>query len=501
MFTRRLAARSFKAISRGYSTVQTGRRPIDRHANLPPQPQFEVTKSLGLKDDLVTVSSGDRFIQLHDKTTGGWTRLDAILLRDSCTCPTCVDTASGQKSFATTAIPSDIAIDEIRSTEEGVGIKFKNDMYQDHEMILPFERIDKALSIEPISKFFLSRKKAVFRKTGRKFWDKATIEQRVRKIDYHEFMKGSDAFWHTLLDLSNLGLVFLENVPHDENSIVNITTRIANIKETFYGRTFDVRAKPDAENVAYTSGYLGLHQDLLYLESPPAIQLLHCMENSCSGGESLFSDGYYAGKLLSEQPAREWRTVQSLSRVNVPYHYKKHGYLYRQRRPILDRGREDSALQNVYWSPPFQKQFPTLTPDLRQWLEAAKLFERLINDRDAMYEIKMKPGECVLFDNLRVMHGRNQFDVGGGSRWLRGAYISQEDIHSRMLHIPEELAMEYRGEEWDHKVEIEELKASERFGKVSREISEIGERLKQMGVRKFRDSDRPRLNRREEWEV
>ena len=140
MFTRRLAARSFKAISRGYSTVRPAPHPsFVRAANLSPQPQFEATKSFGLRDDLVTVSSGDRFIQLHDKKTGGWTRLDAFLLRDSCTCAACVDSASGQKSFATTAIPSDIAIGEIRSAEEGLGIKFKNDMYQDHEMILPFE--------------------------------------------------------------------------------------------------------------------------------------------------------------------------------------------------------------------------------------------------------------------------------------------------------------------------------------------------------------------------
>ncbi|KAI1056415.1 hypothetical protein LB507_001655 [Fusarium sp. FIESC RH6] len=497
MFTRRLAARSFKAISRGYSTAQRGHRPFVRPANQPPQPQFEATKSFKLRHDMVTVSSSDRFIQLRDNTTGGWTRLDAILLRDSCTCAACVDSASGQKSFATTAIPSDIAIGEIRSAEEGLGIKFKNDMYQDHEMILPFEKIDRVLSLEPMSREFLPRKKAVLTKTGRTFWDKATIEQRVRKIDYHEFMKGSDAFWHTLLDLSNLGLVFLENVPHDENSIVNITTRIANIKETFYGRTFDVRAKPDAENVAYTSGYLGLHQDLLYLESPPAIQLLHCMENSCSGGESLFSDGLYAGSLLSEQPPPEWWAIQTLAQVKVPYHYKKHGYLYGHRRPILERERdgESPALQNVYWSPPFQQQFPILSPDVRYWLEAAKLFDRLINERDAMYEIKMKPGECVLFDNLRIMHGRNQFDVGGGSRWLRGAYISGEDIDSRMLHIPEELAKEYRaGKEWHSRTEKEELIASERFDKVTQQIREMKERLEQMKAPRFQAREFLRLN-------
>lgn len=426
----------------------------------------------------LTVSSGDRFIQIQEKN-GGWTRLDAILLRDSCTCPTCVDASSGQKSFATTAIPSDIEIDNVRLTEGGFGITFKNDMYEDHEMILPWLTIDKALGYKKVDRMPYPRQEMVYLKTGRTFWDKGTIEKRVRKIDYHEFMKGSDAFWHTVLDLSNLGLVFLENVPHDENSIVNITTRIANIKETFYGRTFDVRAKPDAENVAYTSGYLGLHQDLLYLESPPAIQLLHCMENSCNGGESLFSDGLFAGRLLW---LHECPTISNLARVLIPYHYEKHGYFYRQRRPLLDVG-PNGNLAGVYWSPPFQNHFQVPATDLRAWLEPAKLFDGLINDPDAMYEMKMKPGECVLFDNTRIMHGRNQFDVGGGSRWLRGAYISREDVVSRMLHIPEGLATEYRaGKQWNREQETEELKTSRWFSKVGEQVGRMVDELNEKGA-------------------
>jgi alpha-ketoglutarate-dependent taurine dioxygenase len=359
-------------------------------------------------------------------------------------------------------------------------------MYHDHEMILPWSSIDTALGYKKVERLPNPRQELVYPKTGRTLWDKATIQKCVRKIDYDEFMKGSDTFWQTILDLSNLGLVFLKNVPHDENSIVDITTRIANIQETFYGRTFDVRAKPDAENVAYTSGYLGLHQDLLYLQSPPAIQLLHCMENSCNGGESLFSDGLFAGKLLHLQASP---IIESLARVAVPYHYEKHGYFYRQKRSLFQRARNGS-LAGVYWSPPFQNQFPSVAVDARAWLEAAKLFDGLINDPDAMYEMKMEPGECVLFDNTRIMHGRNQFDVGGGSRWLRGAYISREDFVSRALHVPEELATEYRaGKNWSLHNEDAELKASDWFGKVSKQVDEMVEGLNEKGVSKMGRGD------------
>ncbi|KAF4977291.1 hypothetical protein FZEAL_6179 [Fusarium zealandicum] len=536
MFFRRIVARSYRSIARSSSSLSASRRSLHvSHRNLrasargdngpiypfespnkgkllfdqtrqsmtskslnEPPPAFEARTTLDAtigENEPISISSGDRFIQIQDKKLGGWTRLDSVVLRDSCTCLKCTDPASGQKNFATTDIPSGIAIDKIRLASDGVGISFRNDMPRvsegGHEMILAWPSIEKALGRRDVEKLPYPRQDAVYPKTGRTFWDREMIESRIRKIDYHDFIKGDDAFWHTLLDLSNLGLVFLKNVPHDQDSIVNITTRIANIKETFYGRTFDVRAKPDAENVAYTSGYLGLHQDLLYLESPPAIQLLHCMENSCRGGESLFSDGLRAGKLLSLQDSP---TVANLARVRIPYHYEKHGYFYRQKRSLFDVG-ADGNLAAVYWSPPFQDRFQLPTVDARAWLEPAQLFDGLINDPDAMYQMKMAPGECVLFDNLRVMHGRRAFDVGGGSRWLRGAYISREDFVSRVLHVPEGLAAEYRdGVEWSRQAEDGELRASPWFGKVKTQVDGVVDGLETKGATVLSEEHYEQLN-------
>ncbi|KPM35858.1 hypothetical protein AK830_g10713 [Neonectria ditissima] len=438
----------------------------------------------------ITVSSSPRFVQIEDKQHGGWTRLDAVALRDSCACVKCTDPASGQKNFASTDVPADIEIDQIRLTQDGLGVSFRNDIPRlaegGHEMTVPWETVEKALDLRAVETLPYPRQDAVYPKTGRTFWDNATIRQRVRKIDYADFMQGDEAFWQTILDLSSLGLVFLKNVPADAASIVAITTRIANIKETFYGRTFDVRAKPDAENVAYTSGYLGLHQDLLYLERPPAIQILHCLENSCSGGESLFSDGLRAGKLLWLQDRSSSSAVDNLARVRIPYHYEKHGHWYRQKRALLDVAHDGDKgiLASVFWSPPFQDRFQLPAVDVRAWLEPAQLFDRLINAEDAMYQVKMAAGECVLFDNMRVMHGRRAFDVGGGgARWLRGAYIEREDFVSRVLHVPDALAEAYRGgEAWDRADEDRRLRASPWFDDVKAQLDKVEDGLRTKGA-------------------
>ena len=49
---------------------------------------------------------------------------------------------------------------------------------------------------------------------------------------------------------------------------------------------------------SYTSLNLGHHMDLLYFESPPGLQFLHSLQNSTTGGESVFSDSFRAAELM-----------------------------------------------------------------------------------------------------------------------------------------------------------------------------------------------------------
>jgi gamma-butyrobetaine dioxygenase len=43
-------------------------------------------------------------------------------------------------------------------------------------------------------------------------------------------------------------------------------------------QTFEVRSVPNPINVAYSTIHLDFHMDLVYYESPPGIQFLHCMQ-------------------------------------------------------------------------------------------------------------------------------------------------------------------------------------------------------------------------------
>lgn len=82
-------------------------------------------------------------------------------------------------------------------------------------------------------------------------------------MDFHRYMTVQEDYDRTLKTLYKFGLVIIQNVPEDPMAVERIGEKIGPLRHTFYGRTWDVKDKPKAENVAYTSGFLGLHMDLL----------------------------------------------------------------------------------------------------------------------------------------------------------------------------------------------------------------------------------------------
>jgi gamma-butyrobetaine dioxygenase len=54
--------------------------------------------------------------------------------------------------------------------------------------------------------------------------------------------------------------------------------------------------------------------------------------------------------------------------------------------------------------------------------------------RDPMYRlaIKLEAGQMVVFDNRRILHGRDSFDPSTGIRHFRGCYVDRGEFRSRL---------------------------------------------------------------------
>ena len=348
-------------------------------------------------------------------------------LRDACTCEMCVDPSSGQKRFSTYEMPQKLPIHKIEKTRQGdLKVIWKDDFHTHdfHTSLYPNKQILYYLGeipqfeMDPALDYWL--------------WDRRAIEWQDPFFDYEGFMEGGQEYHAAHSTLRSHGLMFLRNVPQDEKAVERIAEKIGIIQETFYGRTWDVVSKPQAENVAYTSSFLGLHSDLMYMTDPPRIQLLHCLKNTCEGGESIFSDALRARFQLMYA---DQDSFDLLRKHRVQYWYTK-GVNHRLRWHTVFSGRFEVA-----WSPPFMtpeqelRKTPEGAQDYLDWLQAARKFRNLLEDKRYQYQYKMKEGDCAVFNNLRVLHGRQQFNTATGERWLKGTYVGNESYCDKLREL------------------------------------------------------------------
>ncbi|KAK3938973.1 hypothetical protein QBC46DRAFT_389057 [Diplogelasinospora grovesii] len=351
--------------------------------------------------------------------------ISSLWLRDACTCPLCVDPDSGQKNFSTCDIPD---VPEVQSAEVAndgsLTVVWKGDNVVNGSDDGLHKSVWSDKQVQEWRSDLSSLRSPHIVPARRTLWNRSVYEQLWKgdgscTVSYMEWMQDPDAFWRAFAKLCETGLIFVTDVPDAEFEVEKIASKIGILQHTFYGFTWDVKSKPRAENVAYTSQFLGLHQDLMYHIPIPRLQLLHCLANSCEGGESLFSDGFRAAmELKLNRPD----LYGALTEPSVNFHYKKGQHSYEMVRRTIEE--THGHLETLHWSPPFQAPFRR--DSITRWKPAATAFQRSLSEAENMVEVKLKPGECVIFDNWRVLHGRQEFATSGGSRWLKGAYISDQ---------------------------------------------------------------------------
>ncbi|KZF23805.1 Clavaminate synthase-like protein [Xylona heveae TC161] len=260
-------------------------------------------------------------------------RFEPLFLRDACNCKECIDSSTRQKNFQTADIPANITIRKLSFTHGGrLRIHWINDISGFSEAHTSyFTPQDLATYADKQSRALRAR----YNDLPRTCWNKALVSSKIDNLwlDYSDYLNSDESLYAALKNLHEYGLVFLNNVPSTENTVEHIGQRIGPLRDSFYGRTWDVRSVPDAKNVAYTHQFLGLHMDLLYMAQPPQLQILHSLRSSSTGGSSIFSDAFRAAQHLRETNPRQFN---ALLKFPVTYHYRNAGEHYHFTRPTIE---------------------------------------------------------------------------------------------------------------------------------------------------------------------
>jgi gamma-butyrobetaine dioxygenase len=201
---------------------------------------------------------------------------------------------------------------------------------------------------------------------------------------------------------------------------------MGHVIDTNYGRLFDVRAVAVAENLAYTDRGLGLHTDNPYRDPVPGFQALQCLLASTEGGDSLFADGWAVAEHLRATDPESFATLTS---TPVPFYYRSAGAELRAERPLIQltaRGVVCAVHYNNRSIAPLQLEHA----HLQRFYHAYQRFALLLREPRLQMHLRLRPGDLVVFDNQRILHGRTAFASMREARHLQGCYLSRDSVLS-----------------------------------------------------------------------
>ncbi len=247
--------------------------------------------------------------------------------------------------------------------------------------------------------------------------------------DFPDMTMAPEAQAAMLAELVELGFTVVGGLPTEDGSIFDLAELIGPVRETNYGRLFDVRAEVNPVNLAYSGLGLQAHTDNPYRDPVPTVQILHCLRNSVDGGDSAVVDGFAVAQRLRDADPGAFDLLTSHS---VRYRYDGDGVTDLQsKRPIIEVN-PDGQIIGVRFNNRSAAPFTDIPYDrMADFYRAYRAFADIVDDPDMALTFRLDPGMAFIVDNRRVMHSRTAF-AGGGERWLQGCYADMDSVNSAL---------------------------------------------------------------------
>ncbi len=348
---------------------------------------------------------------------GQISKLASIWLRDHCQMPASRDAHSGQRLFNITEIDADTTIAVATLENDIVSLQFAPDLH----------RSEFTTSWLFDNCYCLNAPRDTRSEHSKTLWNKQSLGDHLPAYDFPQFCSDRSIKLSALQSVHEVGFAILRKVPCVEGQVLNVIKEFGFVRDTNYGPLFEVRTEVNANNLAYTNLGLGCHLDNPYRDPVPSIQLLHCLQSSTEGGESILQDAFNAADVLRTENSTHF---DILSQQYVNFRFQDDHTDLHARVPLIEvndraeitKVRFNNRSINVLKLPP-----ETIQPFYQAYRHFAEILER----KELQVTFKLQPGELVLFDNTRILHARTAYSKGG-LRHLQGAYSDLDGLYSTL---------------------------------------------------------------------
>ena len=325
-----------------------------------------------------------------------------------------LDQKTQQRLFDPTMLKNSSEISKVNISDKFLEVSFKDGAYAKlviENILKEFEKDNELYFINKIS------------------WKSDFQNNNIYKFNKNFFEE--KIMYESLLDFYKYGFVIFENVPTQDNFIVNFANSIGSIRRTNFGEFFNVKSKPNPNDLAYTSLPLAPHTDNPYRKPVPCIQLLHCIENEVGGGLSTLVDGLaVTEELKKEHPS----FFQILTEIKVRFQFVDDNVVLEDWAEMIQLD-ENKRLKQVRFSPRLDF-VPLMDKEkLELYYAARNKISEMYNSKKFRIEFKLKPGDLLMMDNYRLLHGRTEYNAKEGNRFLQGCYIDYDSTEGKLKHL------------------------------------------------------------------
>jgi len=369
----------------------------------------------------------------------GWSngvtaRFHAIWLRDNSLDASTRSASNGQRLVTICDIDSGTNVPQIEIHGDGLGVTVvfapdgvKSD-FSSHWLL--DNRYDKSVSkADHISGWISYRHET---------WMNSTMQDRIPCASWPEMQSSRHELLQWLTAVDRFGFAVIEEMPRQSGALCQVAEIFGFVRETNYGKWFDVVAEVTPQNLANTNLGLQAHTDNPYRDPVPTLQLLSCLENSVLGGESAVVDGFAIAKHLQQS---DRNVFDILARHPVRFAYEGSSEVsLTAKRPIFELG-PDGELLAVRFNNRSAAPFLDIGFDeMEEFYRAYRKFAECLDDPSFLVRFKLAPGQAFIVDNTRVLHARTAFH-GSGKRWLQGCYPDKDGLLSTLRILEREAAI------------------------------------------------------------
>lgn len=351
---------------------------------------------------------------------GTLARFHAVWLRDHAQDNQTRSPANGQRLVTILELPENVSIGAVRQQDSQLEVTFmpEDKTVAFHSDWLRANRYDTG-----------APKAAGWTPDTVTSWDADDLG-RMPTTDYAAAAADSRILKDWLAGIHRFGVARMTGMPLESGSVCKVVDLFGFVRETNYGRFFEVRTEINPVNLAYTGLGLQVHTDNPYRDPVPTLQLLSCLENSADGGDSVVVDGFKAAKLLRQEAPESFALL-----ANQParFTYTGRGDVHLSaKQPLIELG-PDGELLSVRFNNRSMGPLTDIPYDvMADYYAAYRRLAEIMERPQLAATFRLHPGELFIVDNTRVLHGRTGYS-GSGSRWLQGSYADKDGLLSTLL--------------------------------------------------------------------